>query len=125
MVLMAMPVKEGTGLRQYERFDDFSEVTTPPCRQGFRIIFGKGGKLEPEKFVDIQGPRPIAIIKALVLIHVESGIDVTVFTQELAPEIVAVPADQGIVEVKQGYFHVAFHTFQNPRSRKAWYCTEQ
>ena len=64
-------------------------------------VAGKRCELEVEKFVDIERAGLVLLVEAQVLGLVGIPLEDAVIDQELRPFVVAVPAEEGIVEIKQ------------------------
>ncbi len=71
-----------------------------PLFQGRQVVTGQRLQAEGEKFVDIQGAGLVFIVKILIFIGKLLAIHLALIDQELAPFIVAVTVQQGVVQVK-------------------------
>jgi hypothetical protein len=63
-------------------------------------MFCQGPELEVEEFMDIQLSALVQVIETPVLPCVDLPVDDPLFDQETAPQIVAVPGNEGIVEIE-------------------------
>lgn len=100
IALVPMLVDQGPGLIANQRRYDLAHIV-PMHRAQFRLIEARQWRqAEFEERQDIETAGLVVVIEALVDGFILTGIDNAVFAQVLAPQVVAVTGQQGIVEIK-------------------------
>ena len=62
-------------------------------------------ELKAKKFLDIKRTFDILVVKSLILGFVELPVNQSVFHQKAAPQIIAVPVEQSVIEIKKSQRH--------------------
>jgi hypothetical protein len=68
-------------------------------------MLGQRPELEVQEFVDVQFPDLVLVVKAPVFPFVGSPVNNALLNQKAAPQVVAIPRYQGVVEIEQCYGH--------------------
>jgi hypothetical protein len=66
------------------------------------LLLGEDAQGKAQEFVDVERARLVLGVEAIVLGAVSGAIDNPAFGQVLAPEVIAVAREQGVVEVEEG-----------------------
>jgi hypothetical protein len=103
--LLAGKVAIVTGAGQPQGRDHLGHEAFAQCLQLGRLGGGQGRQRKAQIGVDIQLAAPVVRVETLVGGPIHLGVHLAHSDQELAPGVVAVTGDQGVVEVEQGELH--------------------
>jgi len=88
-------------LRQESRPDPLGEVTIPPVEQGLLRLARQRLELEGEERVDVEHSSAVVVVEREVPRLVQRARR----SQHLAPQEVAVPVEQRVIEIEEGEEH--------------------
>ncbi len=85
---------------KHNRSDLLLEKPVPPAFQGRAIMLRQGPQLKAQELVNVEDTGLVFFVEAVVLVLVLVAIQDGLFDQENAPEIIAVTAQQGVVQIE-------------------------
>ena len=100
-----VPLQQDGRRRQEDGADLLFDESLSPRQQVGKGEAGERRELEAQELPDVEAAGEVVGVVAFVLAQEGLGVHLAELGEELAPEVIAVAGDEGVVEIEDGKLH--------------------